>query len=464
MKGDLGLSVFGKPLHGGIRLPAIILSVFAGYWIYWFYQYYRVPWNYSHYYPVTDALINYQAGFIRRGLLGEILFQLATRFGLPVRPLIYTFFGLSYFLLSAWFAGKVWAMRVFLSPAGLVKILFLPSLILFPLYDISALFRREIVFPFFLLLHAGLLEEAAGPRPAVLQDQRKGYVKRGFLLFGVLGTFLVLYHEASLFTVFPVNIVISILYLRRVSSSRYDVLRFLPVIYAAPLLAAAAVILFHGTQEAALLICRSWEPYFLGQFPDYPCGNLPGAFSGLSLSLRATFFKHTLPLLKTAKTMLLWACVMGPLFLINLGIVSGILRSFVRKTYGPVRLLAGAFFRPLAFYVLMPYAFSLPLYLAGFDWGRWFFVTSLLSTICFLSPALLRLALEPSREPAAGGPVPQPERDGSGKSAGWSLAGNLIAFACLCSLRVPIVQATETRILAPWFFEILMKIRHFFPG
>lgn len=104
-----------------------------------------------------DWLINYEGGFIRRGLVGEVLYKLnGFGFGLLWGAFILQaaiYIAAAHFTLKLYFATErevSWLLLIF-SPA---------FIFLFPTYDIQGSFRKEIiVFLSFCLLAIGLMRE-----------------------------------------------------------------------------------------------------------------------------------------------------------------------------------------------------------------------------------------------------------------------------------------------------------------
>lgn len=106
-------------------------------------------------YAYNELFINYQAGFIRRGLLGEIFWQLHEIFF--IEPL--TFF--SYLFLILYLAQiylsisiyKVYKCYNFI----FLLIFFSPALILFTFYDLNLYFIKDIIVKLTILFHAYII-------------------------------------------------------------------------------------------------------------------------------------------------------------------------------------------------------------------------------------------------------------------------------------------------------------------
>ena len=102
-------------------------------------------------YAFNELFINYQAGFIRRGLLGEIFWNLNIFLGIkPILFFSYLFFLL--YLIQIYFFYKIFEkykqyifiyLLIFLSPA----------LILFSIYDINMYFIKDIFIKLTILFH-----------------------------------------------------------------------------------------------------------------------------------------------------------------------------------------------------------------------------------------------------------------------------------------------------------------------
>ena len=98
---------------------------------------------------ISEWIINYQGGFIKRGLIGEICFQIAIHFDLSLRFVIFLFQSLIYSIFL------ILIYRFFRNiPTNLIIILsiFTPIFLLYPIAEIEVLARKEtFVFIGFLL-------------------------------------------------------------------------------------------------------------------------------------------------------------------------------------------------------------------------------------------------------------------------------------------------------------------------
>ena len=114
----------------------IYLSLLFFFGIFWLY----IKHNVGNDSTISEWLINYQGGFTRRGLIGEICFQIAKYFDLSLRFVIFLFQSFIYtiflFLIYRFFRNI---------PTNLIIILsiFTPIFLLYPVAEIEVLARKE---------------------------------------------------------------------------------------------------------------------------------------------------------------------------------------------------------------------------------------------------------------------------------------------------------------------------------
>ena len=112
--------------------------------IYWLYQKHTVG-NDS---TISEWLINYQGGFTRRGIIGEICFQLASFFNVSLRFVIFLFQSTLYlvYLILIYFFIKNTAKNTLIIIA-----IFSPIFLLYPVAELEVLARKEV------FLYAGFI-------------------------------------------------------------------------------------------------------------------------------------------------------------------------------------------------------------------------------------------------------------------------------------------------------------------
>jgi hypothetical protein len=333
-----------------------------------------------YYWVYTDWLIDYSAGFTRRGLSGNLL-----TFASPlVHPhTLATIFSWVIFVVVVLGYLRL-CMRSIdrLSPLCLVAMLFLPSLLLFYIYDHGALGRKETIGYLILLLHLLLLEkhhrQYTNKNEASLQSY---YLRASAILTILLLPIHVFIHEASFLLFVPVHILITWSMLSLYSSRElrkkltYAVLLYLPVIISFTL-----VCLFgRPSFEVAHGICEKWE--VVHALPGGSCQvssdnhmwTLAGALTALPWTLSQA---HSLVQSLRVHEILAWVFVFSILGLLTLffcGITAQIIIP-VRTPDSDTGLKYHPSFMSLKYFFL-PLFLSLPVYILAPDFGRWFAVS-----------------------------------------------------------------------------------------
>ncbi len=198
---------------------------------------------FSHYpenYNWTELFINYQGGLIRRGFIGEILFQLAPFFDIRISTAIIFFIIYISFLF--------YSLKLFKSSYDIISLLFVivcPGLLLFFTQDREMLCRKDIFYETWIVLHC-------------LFISYKDTNTTNCLILSVFACFLcLLIHESTIFyTILPFAIVLERAYREK---------KFMPVFLLLCLFALASgwyIFSFSGTTEQKNLIIASWTPWF----------------------------------------------------------------------------------------------------------------------------------------------------------------------------------------------------------
>ena len=117
-----------------LKLYLIALFLFA---VFFFFQKYNnyVGWT------ISEWLINYQGGFTRRGLIGEIVFQFSKYTVLSVRETILTFQILTYFI---YFYLTYKFIKNSNKHLLLIFSIFSPLFVIYPIAEVEVLGRKEI--------------------------------------------------------------------------------------------------------------------------------------------------------------------------------------------------------------------------------------------------------------------------------------------------------------------------------
>ena len=99
---------------------------------------------------LSDWLINYSGGFVRRGLIGQVGIEFSNLFSLALRDTILIFqlfFFIIYYFLTYFFVKEININRLILLA------IFSPIFIFYPIAEIEAFGRKELLIFFILILY-----------------------------------------------------------------------------------------------------------------------------------------------------------------------------------------------------------------------------------------------------------------------------------------------------------------------
>jgi hypothetical protein len=145
-------------------------------------------------YAFQELFINYQAGFIRRGLLGEIGWQLFENFSVNPKSFFSILFFIIYLLKIFIFFYLV--KKYIISKYILSLIIFSPGLLLFHIYSPDLYFLRDSFIKFSLLLHAVVFYKFY-----YLNNDNKKYFQFLNIIIIPFLFFLILVHEYQVFSI-----------------------------------------------------------------------------------------------------------------------------------------------------------------------------------------------------------------------------------------------------------------------
>ena len=186
-------------------------------------------------YAFNELFINYQAGFIRRGLLGEIFLQLNSQFS--INPRIF----FSYFFYAIYLATILLFFSLFkryiVSKAVFILVILSPSLLLFHIYNPDLFFLKDSIIKFFFLLHVFIFYNFF-----VIENDKEKYIKYlKFLIIPILFV-IILIHEYQVFS-------LSLHFLISIGSAKRGEIRKLLVYYLPLIIPIFLVITFIGNQS-----------------------------------------------------------------------------------------------------------------------------------------------------------------------------------------------------------------------
>ena len=353
----------------------------------------------------TDWLTNYTAGFVRRGLSGSLLLFMAQNFNLDAYLTVTIFVYAAYFAVSAFYLNKIIRLRQHIGIVSLITLLFLPSLLFFPINDLGALGRKEILFIFPLLLNLGFLDLQSNKlqksdRNTLISKDRatidlalKQYCWNIFIWFNLLCIPIALIHESIVFLALPLNIIITANFLYLKLNFKQSVLGSL-AIYIPTIIAIVAGFIWKGNPTVALNICQSWQ-----NLNVLECGTeVPGALDAIGWSLHdGISLSWSIVKAERGITFIQWLSIFSSNLVFILFASSSLITNLLTKVAVDRNNLSKSSHRRKVFasfsfkYAIVPMVFSAPLYAIGWDWGRWFFVVAIGYCFCSLTPNLIYL-------------------------------------------------------------------------
>jgi hypothetical protein len=351
----------------------------------------------------NEWLIDYSGGFTRRGLQGELI-NILSSFATPATIIGF----ISWFILIAVVGGflRLCTRSVsILQPEDLFGILFLPCLFPFYLYDNAALGRKEIIGFLILLWHLYLLERCAKNHARIFHDNQpllpkndnrfpKTYLKNILLLTLILLPVQLLIHEGTVFLFLPIHIILTYSILRCNSTLRFTKrltcvgLLYLPVILAFFIICMCG----RPSFETALTLTKKWE--LCNALPGgsssiagkNPMWALPDGITALPWTISQTISVtcHFI----SAKALLYWAVILPIMGYSTVFFVRRISMSVMKSCLNmvPSQIQSKYYLNRIVFmYLILPLICSLPLYIVGCDYGRYFAVVCINFTMLGLS-------------------------------------------------------------------------------
>ena len=179
--------------------------------------------------------INYQAGFIRRGLLGEIFWQVHNKFSVDPK-VFFSFFFLIIYLAQILLFFSLFK-RYIVSKTIFILIMLSPSFLLFHIYSPDLYFLKDSIIKFVFILHAYIFYIYF-----FIKKDKEMYLKYlKFLIIPILFA-VILTHEYQVFSL-SLHFLISI-----GTSNRKEDIKKIFIYYSPLILPVLLVILFMGNQ------------------------------------------------------------------------------------------------------------------------------------------------------------------------------------------------------------------------
>jgi hypothetical protein len=293
---------------------------------------------------VGDWLVGYQAGFVRRGLLGlpivwatDVLHVRPETIVLWIQTALHTLFSFFLFVLARRRRLSIWFLAFLFSPAGL----------LFPLYDIAVIGRKDVLFFAVLALYAWWM-----PRSG------RWWI---YALTFTLGAATTLTHE--LFFFFTPYLFV----MRLLSTKDSDARRLVPEwslllgSFVALLLVSTIGADMHGEAQCADLLRRGFDKDLCDGILRYPSTTIAAAQRELVTEIALNHYLIAYP-----SALLLAALPLLPLF--------ASLRQRPPRTFW--------------YGLLAAFAFTLPMFAIMLDWGRLLNMNVIATAIVILTVVL----------------------------------------------------------------------------
>lgn len=222
----------------------------------------------------SDFLINYEAGFIRRGLIGEMLLYAYSNWGINIGNTILWSCIISTIMLIA--------LVIFLFKKKGLSFFILPTVVLLGGFAMNrlTLYRRDAIM--LLLIFAAIYFYRC---TLYNRDFRR---ITNYFLFNLFCTLTILIHEASFFCFVP------FLFLHHITITKNsDILKSISrtlIFFLPAVLTITATVIFKGDERSAYEIWNSWTPYFMENYGQtLPMGQ---GVEALSWNSSTTFEFH----------------------------------------------------------------------------------------------------------------------------------------------------------------------------
>jgi hypothetical protein len=318
-------------------------------------------------YGLTEWLINYSGGFIRRGLPGSFIYflfashqYLAKYFVIAVSIILYVSF-LFYFILST---RKLFPVYLTLSPVLMGA----------PVYS-DFWMRKDVLGLYFLVLALVLSI-----------SKRRTYLR--VILVNLVLIVSLFSHEAFAFYGLPAVLIINVLVLLPISGTIKRALFKSGILLLPAFVAFLLVIIFRGNRAIALKIHNSWRELWIltdsnSNYLSGPNGSIGclqrSAWQELSISAKElNAFSHGIyvPLALSVTVCICFIALLKLIFSCN--------RNYHEKSMMQLSATFVVIKKRLFFYVLVfQFVFISPLFILAIDYGRWIFFWTVSSVIIF---------------------------------------------------------------------------------
>ncbi|NET35343.1 MAG: hypothetical protein F6K19_25520 [Cyanothece sp. SIO1E1] len=334
-----------------------------------FYSHFLTRSTESNFYQAEEMLLNYQGGLIRRGLIGELIFQVnRTGFTINIFDLNYLLGLTIWALIIGWLyfetANGKWLDRFIL--------LFSPVLIMFPLQDPATFSRKEIFGLLFFIIILNLYKKIRG------KPESK---KNSLLIVSSIGLgILTLMHEANMLFIFPVICLLFLVLFDFTEIVREKRIPYRVLMIASlPIIISALIVLQNpGNRQQAEDICQSIAIYYSNQ-----CDPLPQAIALLNIaSERHNMVRNTMAQAWGNPTF--YGSIVLTLLIVFAQTIAA--RDIVKLNTGIKKQDLNGLTIVLCLIIYLP---TIPLYIIAADVARWISTASIVLVFTLLNQSFM---------------------------------------------------------------------------
>ena len=313
-----------KNFFYGLILIALAFQTIKFYSFYLEYS----DWQYA------DWLINYQGGFIRRGMVGEILFQIHNIFKIKLDLLVLILICLLYFLLTLFLIKSI----KYLSNSKLDTLIFLsPGFFLYPIMNSEIIGRKELLL--FVVIGTFVFLE-------------KNFRGKYLLIALVSSIFLVSLTHTGL--LFYTPYLIFIYFLIKIVRKEKSYLNELIIILLTILVTLSLIYFNQGSKTQVFEICNSIKNFILEDCPSR------AQFGWLATPVQ----EHLNVKIDSGLVNYIFFYLISLIFVFIF--ISIKLYNSYFNTYNIILNKLNPFYVLLFLFLL-----TIPIYILGYDWGRY---------------------------------------------------------------------------------------------
>ena len=294
---------------------------------------------------VAEWIINYQGGFGRRGLAGELLLNFSLLSKIHLKKIILFFI---YFIISIYHIFLFNFLRKVKFNFYLILVVLSPLFVIFPISELEALGRKDILIPLFFLIFCMLYDKS-------------DFVLLIFYLI-VLYSFLIFTHEVSVFYL-PFFYLLIIFKIRKFNVLNIFLLIIVSIYFLTILI---LFIKFNHSEFSIIKMCEILENKF-----DTKCG------------LGAYVLDRSL--IDNIKELggIKFIDIIRAVFIFFLGSIGLLILLFTTKKniYSKNILLKSINFKYIFFFIFL--CTLIPFFIAV-DWGRWFNLSYTMCALIFI--------------------------------------------------------------------------------